>query len=121
MKSFDADANQIQCLDKYILTVTVTEKKNEQNNLMVEAKLDDDCEFHGDGFEERRTKGNLDEASFPPNLSMDDLLAYVMANQTFLCWKLDLFKNKYPFKMVSSYLVDNLEENGCELVDDQRQ
>ena len=106
MKSCNEDENQILRLDDYILTVTAAEKKNEQNNLVVEAKLDDDCDLHGDGFEEMRTNGNFDEASIPPNLSMEDMLAYVMEHQTFLCWKLDLFKNRYPFKMVSSYLVD---------------
>ena len=38
--------NLIHNLDKYILTITTLEQKKEQKNLVVEVKIDDDCDWY---------------------------------------------------------------------------
>ena len=55
MKSLDDETIQIYNLDKYLLTVTQVEQKTEQNNQVIEAKLDEECDWYGEGFEDHET------------------------------------------------------------------
>ena len=100
MQTINEKYIEIYHLNKYILTVTSISQLNEQKNEEIRTQIDDDCEWKQTGFGELSTQ-KTDDGKY-------------------ICWKLQLHQNKFPFKSIKDLIVDMKKNEEISLVEDYR-